>query len=155
MGPLVHTSRILYSVTLLLTAGLALVGGRAAAADEKPSSCKLTIPRVSQPPVLTDFLSMEPSDIHGMAAVTEFVQRRPDDGKPATQRTIVSFSDPPMAASLRFTVVRAGILPLCSHRSALVDRIVWGNCRVVLPRHPGALLATQPYPGGYNGYPFR
>jgi len=73
---------------VLLAVGLGVVGSATAGGDTTPAR-KLTIPRISNPPVLADFLSMEPTNSHGMVAVKEFVQRRPDDGKPATQRTVV------------------------------------------------------------------
>ena len=48
----------------------------------------LKIPRVSQPPKLEDFETMQPT---GAAAalqqVTGFIQNQPSDGKPATERT--------------------------------------------------------------------
>jgi len=73
---------------VLLAVGLGVLGSATAGGDTTPAR-KLTIPRISNPPVLADFLSMEPTNSHGMVAVKEFVQRRPDDGKPATQRTVV------------------------------------------------------------------
>lgn len=51
----------------------------------------LTISRVNKPPLLDDYLSMEPSDkVKGkMTKVEGFIQQRPRDGEPATQRTDV------------------------------------------------------------------
>ena len=81
------TLPILRAALVLLAAELGVVGS--VTAGDTPPASKLSIPRISNPPVLADFLSMEPSNSHGMVAVKEFVQRRPDDGKPATQRTVV------------------------------------------------------------------
>src|SRR5713101_3899182 len=48
------------------------------------------IPRVSSPPRLEDFQDMTPSgNSTQLAKVTDFIQRAPSDGKPATQRTDV------------------------------------------------------------------
>ena len=51
----------------------------------------LTIPRLNSPPPLEGFLEMEvPADLAGrMARVSDFVQRIPRDGEPATQGTEV------------------------------------------------------------------
>jgi hypothetical protein len=58
---------------------------------EAATSRGLNIRRVSHPPTLEDFLSMHPSaHVAGeMTRVTGFIQRDPDDGRPATQRTDV------------------------------------------------------------------
>lgn len=51
----------------------------------------LTIPRLSQPPVLEDFLTMQPSGpaAERMAEVSRFLQRDPNDGVPSSQLTHV------------------------------------------------------------------
>jgi len=58
------------------------------AAGSKPPS-EVTVPRVPRPPRLEDFLGMAPSqEMAGrMARVEGFVQSRPTDGGPASQRT--------------------------------------------------------------------
>jgi hypothetical protein len=50
---------------------------------------KLTIPFLDSPPLLEDFLSMQPNSpaAEQMVKVSAFVQRNPHDGKPASQRT--------------------------------------------------------------------
>jgi len=52
---------------------------------------ELHIPRVTEAPVLADFVSMAPSEeVRGRyAVVTDFTQRVPQDGAPSTQRTDV------------------------------------------------------------------
>ena len=56
-----------------------------------PARASVEIPRVDRAPTLEDFLDMKPAN--GMAEklrrVSEFVQRDPKDGEPATQRTEV------------------------------------------------------------------
>ena len=54
-----------------------------------PTFGKVTIPRVSSPPRLEDFLEMKPSPAwqDKMARIDQFVQRTPSDGEPVTQRT--------------------------------------------------------------------
>jgi hypothetical protein len=49
----------------------------------------LTIPRVSEPPTLEDFIDMKPSQAWEgrLAKVRGFIQRLPTDGAPTTQRT--------------------------------------------------------------------
>jgi len=50
----------------------------------------IRIPRVSSPPRLEDFEDMAPrGNSTQLAKVTDFIQRQPSDGKPATQRTDV------------------------------------------------------------------
>jgi len=51
----------------------------------------LAIPRISDEPGLADFNGMAPATAlaRSMAKVEDFVQREPDDGEPATQRTEV------------------------------------------------------------------
>ena len=56
-----------------------------------PVRASVVIPRVDRPPTLEDFTDMKP--VNGMGEklrrVSEFVQRDPKDGEPATQRTEV------------------------------------------------------------------
>ncbi len=68
---------------LLLWVGLA----RASGSSPEP----LVIPRISEPPTLEDFLEMRPSPkMEGrLVRVEGFLQRRPRDGVPSTQRTEV------------------------------------------------------------------
>ena len=51
----------------------------------------LRIPAIDRPPALADFAGMEPStEIRArMTLISDFVQRLPDDGDPATERTEV------------------------------------------------------------------
>lgn len=50
----------------------------------------LTIPRVPHPPRLDDWLARDqPEAVTGMRRVEGFIQRFPNDGEPATERTIV------------------------------------------------------------------
>jgi hypothetical protein len=62
-----------------------LVGASAAFASPE----EITIPKVSHPPALEDFLDMRPSaDWEGKLAKAEgFIQRLPSDGAPSTQQT--------------------------------------------------------------------
>jgi hypothetical protein len=55
---------------------------------------ELSIPLVASPPVLADFLGMQPADgaRNNYALVTGFTQRTPQDGSPSTQRTDVYLS---------------------------------------------------------------
>ena len=54
-----------------------------------PSFAQITIPRVSRPPVLEDFLEMKPSPAWEgkLAKIDKFIQRAPSDGEPVSQRT--------------------------------------------------------------------
>jgi hypothetical protein len=54
-----------------------------------PATSALHIPRVDHPPALEDFLEMQPSPAWQgkLAMVTNFIQRLPDNGQPATQST--------------------------------------------------------------------
>jgi hypothetical protein len=63
--------------------------GGAAFAAPPPNSAQLTIPRVSRPPALEDFLEMKPSTAWEgkLAKVDHFIQRVPSDGEPVSQRT--------------------------------------------------------------------
>src|SRR5438128_498221 len=72
-------------IVLALALGM---GSLAGAQGVDPPS--LTIPRVSDPPVLGDFVQMEVPDApHGMRKVEGFVQRFPNDGEAVTERTVV------------------------------------------------------------------
>src|SRR5688572_6228197 len=52
---------------------------------------ELSIPLITAPPELADFLDMAPSDEvrRRFTAVTDFTQREPADGAPSSQRTDV------------------------------------------------------------------
>lgn len=52
---------------------------------------QLKIPKVSQPPTLEDFLEMKPGGefVGKLAKAENFIQQRPKDGEPATQKTEV------------------------------------------------------------------
>ena len=77
--------RALVPVVLALAVG---TGSAAGAQGGDPPS--LTIPRVSDPPVLGEFIQMQVPDApHGMRRVEGFVQRFPNDGEPVTERTVV------------------------------------------------------------------
>lgn len=54
-----------------------------------PTSGQITIPRVSSPPQLEDFLQMKPSPSWEgkLVKVDRFIQRVPSDGEPVSQRT--------------------------------------------------------------------
>jgi uncharacterized protein DUF5916 len=58
-------------------------------AAPEPNFGEITIPRVSRPPVLEDFLDMQPSPFWQgkLAKVDKFVQRTPVDGEPVSQPT--------------------------------------------------------------------
>ena len=62
-----------------------------AALGQDPSSVVLDIPRLNRPPEFEQFLDMRaPADLaEQMAMVSDFIQRQPSDGEPATQRTEV------------------------------------------------------------------
>ena len=51
----------------------------------------LAVPKVDVAPKLEDFVAMEPEAAltGGLARVDQFIQRAPDDGAPATERTAV------------------------------------------------------------------
>src|SRR6266404_1564890 len=68
---------------------LFLVAATTSIAQTTAPPTRLQIPRVSRPPILDDFLSMQPSveTVAGMAKVEGFIQREPEDGKPVSQRT--------------------------------------------------------------------
>ncbi|MGI9102002.1 MAG: DUF5916 domain-containing protein [Terriglobales bacterium] len=57
---------------------------------QRPQPARLQIPRLSKPPALEDFLSMEPvPEWRGKMAVADgFRQWRPKDGAPSTQKTV-------------------------------------------------------------------
>ncbi|HEV3208504.1 MAG TPA: DUF5916 domain-containing protein [Terriglobales bacterium] len=63
--------------------------GGAALAAPQPNFAQLTIPRVSSPPQLEDFLEMKPSPKWEgkLAKVDHFIQRVPSDGEPVSQPT--------------------------------------------------------------------
>ena len=94
-GSRIHLSK----VAVILLAGLISVQAFALGGKTKPpaepveaaTSRGLNIRRVTHPPTLEDFLSMHPSArVAGeMTRVTGFIQRDPDDGRPATQKTDV------------------------------------------------------------------
>src|SRR5260370_13924360 len=54
-----------------------------------PTFGQVTIPRVSSPPELEEFLQMKPSPVWEgrLAKVDHFIQRIPSDGEPVSQRT--------------------------------------------------------------------
>ena len=70
--------------------------GKGARAEEELQSSALVtspahieIPRVSRPPVLADFVTMEaPEPGLGMRVIEGFVQRFPNDGEPVSERTV-------------------------------------------------------------------
>ena len=59
------------------------------AAPAPPTFAQVTIPRLSRPPLLEDFLEMKPSPAWEgkFAKVDQFIQRVPRDGEPVSQRT--------------------------------------------------------------------
>ena len=80
------TGRLLHlSLPSLLFLFVALARGSSSSPEP------LVIPRITEPPSLEDFLEMRPSpEMEGrLARVEGFLQRRPRDGVPATQRTEV------------------------------------------------------------------
>src|ERR1700704_1257611 len=58
-------------------------------AAPQPTFAQITIPRVSSPPRLEDFLQMKPDPAWEgkLVKVDRFIQRVPSDGEPASQRT--------------------------------------------------------------------
>ncbi len=77
----------------VLVLALVLCAPLSPAAESPPAGPRpeLVIPRVDRPPTLEDFLEMKPNrEVDGrLAKVTNFIQREPSDGEPATQRTEV------------------------------------------------------------------
>ncbi|MFB3140143.1 MAG: hypothetical protein ACE1Z1_03025, partial [Candidatus Acidiferrales bacterium] len=77
----------------VLVLALVLCAPLSPAAESPPAGPRpeLVIPRVDRPPTLEDFLEMRPNrEVDGhLAKVTDFIQREPSDGEPATQRTEV------------------------------------------------------------------
>ncbi len=73
------------SIVLLLLAALAILPAHAA----EPNG--LSIPRISSEPSLADFANMSPSTAlaRSMTKVDSFIQRQPNDGSAASQRTEV------------------------------------------------------------------
>jgi hypothetical protein len=63
--------------------------GEVAFAAPQPNFAHLTIPRVSSPPQLEDFLDMKPAPKWQgkLAKIDNFIQRTPSDGEPVSQRT--------------------------------------------------------------------
>ena len=72
--------------TSLVLLGLAFCAGASAQSIDG-----LRIPAIDRPPTLADFAGMDPStEIRAsMTLISDFVQRLPDDGDPATERTDV------------------------------------------------------------------
>ena len=68
---------------------LALGGLPLFAQNPAPQKAGLAIPHVARPPLLEDFLDMKPPPdlASSMAKVENLIQRDPEDGKPANQRT--------------------------------------------------------------------
>ena len=66
-----------------------ILPGMLFAAPAPPTFAQVTIPRVSSPPLLEDFLEMKPSPAWDgkLAKVDHFIQRVPSDGEPVSQRT--------------------------------------------------------------------
>jgi hypothetical protein len=90
-----HSSRVaapsrgvLPSFAVLGTVLVAVVG---ASLGAPAFSQELNIPQVTAPPMLSDFVSMNPTaDVRArFATVTGFIQRTPQDGAPSAQRTDV------------------------------------------------------------------
>ncbi|MCH7985510.1 MAG: carbohydrate binding family 9 domain-containing protein [Acidobacteria bacterium] len=85
------TCRVAARAVLVLA--LVLCAPLSPAAKSPPAGPRpeLVIPRVDRPPVLEDFLEMKPNrEVDGrLAKVTNFIQREPSDGAPASQRTEV------------------------------------------------------------------
>ena len=79
-----------WAMGVLLVCVLAPPPARAESGPNGPRAV-LTIPRVDEAPVLEDYLNMKPNGrAEGrMAKVEGFIQYRPRDGEPATQRTEV------------------------------------------------------------------
>ena len=77
----------------VLVLAIVLCAPLSPAAESPPAGPRpeLVIPRVDRPPTLEDFLEMRPSrEVDGrLAKVTNFIQREPSDGAPASQRTEV------------------------------------------------------------------
>ncbi|MCH7766886.1 MAG: hypothetical protein IH916_10055, partial [Acidobacteria bacterium] len=75
----------------VLVLALVLCAPLSPAAKSPPAGPRpeLVIPRVDRPPTLEDFLEMRPNrEVDGhLAKVTDFIQREPSDGEPATQPT--------------------------------------------------------------------
>ncbi len=75
------------TVWLLVTGGI--LPTTAAGIDPPNSDVVLTVPRVSKPPQLKDFLDMRPSpQWEGkLVKVDNFIQRLPSDGRPVSEKT--------------------------------------------------------------------
>ena len=89
VGPGVSAARRLFLCCALLLSWTLLPTATSAAPKHVPERPLLVIPRTEQPPSLEDFLEMRPNaEMDGrLARVEDFVQRRPSDGAPPSQRT--------------------------------------------------------------------
>ena len=77
--------RIIFVTTIAFVPGIVI---RAEAQGPEPP--RITMPRVSRPPKISDFERMEVVDAPlGMRRIDGFVQRFPNDGEPVSERTIV------------------------------------------------------------------
>lgn len=81
---------ILFTLLILVSAASPCVRANNDPIDPKPT---LSLPRVDRPPTLEDFLEMKPGgEFEGRLSKAEgFIQQRPRDGEPATQRTEAYF----------------------------------------------------------------
>jgi len=80
-----HAHRLILRFHPLVLAGILISGQNAAGA-----TATVRIPHVSSPPRLEDFEDMTPrGNSTQLAKVTDFIQKEPSDGRPATQRTDV------------------------------------------------------------------
>ena len=86
VGPQIPSVRTRIFVIGLL---LLLPGIASPLSADAPQFASISVPRVSRPPRLEEFLSMEPpSDLQGhLAKVDHLTQRVPSDGAPPSQRT--------------------------------------------------------------------
>ena len=89
VGPGVSAARRLFLCCVVLLSSALLPTAASAAPKHVPQRPLLVIPRTEQPPSLEDFLEMRPNaEMDGrLARVVDFVQRRPSDGVPPSQRT--------------------------------------------------------------------
>jgi hypothetical protein len=81
---------VLVTLLILVSAAAPCVRANNDPVDPKPT---LSLPRVDRPPTLEDFLEMKPrGEFEGRLSKAEgFIQQRPRDGEPATQRTEAYF----------------------------------------------------------------
>src|SRR5260370_30223774 len=78
-----HAHRLIPRFHPRVLAGILISGQKAAGATPT-----VRIPHVSSPPRLEDFEDMTPrGNSTELAKVTDFIQKEPSDGRPATQRT--------------------------------------------------------------------